>query len=146
MKRLAVRRYVCTYRNEPMCCVLEAMPWCVVRLYCVRELQPHYIVAVYGIGSLTSRSFSALRGRAEAAPPPVGATIEGRRFATGTVSTYRRGHAATAWRAAAAHWAETDGGGRSSSLKALRWALPKGQIISECPLEILDFPKIPPKI
>ena len=64
MKRLAVRRYVCTYRNEPMCCVLEAMPWCVVRLYCVRELQPHYIVAVYGIGSLTSRSFSALRGRA----------------------------------------------------------------------------------
>ena len=40
MKRLAVRavcRYVCTYHNEPMCCVLEAaMPWCVVRLYCVR--------------------------------------------------------------------------------------------------------------
>ena len=125
MKRLAVRRYVCTYRNEPMCCVLEAMPWCVVRLYCVRELQPHYIVAVYGIGSLTSRSFSALRGRAEAArrlAAPVGATIEGRgRFATGTVSTYRRGHAATAWEAAAAaHWAETDGGGRSPSLKALR--------------------------
>ena len=53
---------------------------------------------------------------------PVGATIEGRgRFATGTVSTYRRGHAATAWQAAA-HWAETDGGGRSPSLKALRWA------------------------
>ena len=46
-----------------MCCVLEAMPRCVVRLYCVRELQPHYI-SVYGIGSLTSRSFSALRGRA----------------------------------------------------------------------------------
>ena len=122
MKRLAVRavcRYVCTYRNEPMCCVLEAaMPWCVVRLYCVRELQPHYIVAVYGIGSLTSRSFSALRGRARRSGP-----LEGRRrrFATGTVSTYRRGHAATAWQAAA-HWAETDGGGRSPSLKALRWA------------------------
>ena len=25
-------------------------------------------------------------------------------------------------------------------------AIPKGQIISECPLEILDFPKIPQKI
>ena len=41
--------------------------WCVVRLCCVRELQPHYI-AVYGIGSLTSRSLaqcaaSALQGR-----------------------------------------------------------------------------------
>ena len=23
---------------------------------------------------------------------------------------------------------------------------PKGQLISECPFEILDFPKIPPKI
>ena len=38
--------------------------WCVVRLYCVCELQPHYI-AVYGIGSLTSRLVrrSALQGR-----------------------------------------------------------------------------------
>ena len=56
---------------------------------------------------------------------PVGATIEGRRFATGTVSTYRRGHAATAWQAAAAtaHWAESDGGGLSPSQKALQWAL-----------------------
>ena len=41
---------------------------------------------------------------------PVGATIEGRRrFATGTVSTYRRGHAATAWQAARdAHSANLD--------------------------------------
>ena len=58
----------------------------------------------------------------EAAPRRSG-PLEGRRFATGAVSTYRRGHAATAWQvaAAAAHWAETDGAGRSPSKKVLRF-------------------------
>ena len=57
----------------------------------------------------------------EAAPRRSG-PLEGRRFATGTVSTYRRGHTATAWQAAAAaHWAETDGAGRSPSKKVLRF-------------------------